>query len=199
MISRSQHRLWVGVDGVLRLTLAIILSIGAVSGPVIATPWATAAPTARAVATYSYGAASNTSEPTFAIAAVGAPHRTHVSGSAAPSTSEFSALPAVSVAAETAPRTIAIGEDMEGRVIPYANKIGADYYSPPEAPPSQWMENNRNWINDRMDEGCRIVDCGAAPGRANYPEPTSPYYQMERGEIGKRDYPYYSRVNIDGP
>jgi hypothetical protein len=88
--------------------------------------------------------------------------------------------------------------DMEGRVIPYANKIGGDVYSPPEAPPSRWMENNRTWINDQMDDGLQIVDVGPAPGRANYPEPTSPYYQMERYEIAKHEYPYYTQVSIAG-
>jgi hypothetical protein len=86
-------------------------------------------------------------------------------------------------------RSIVIGEDMEGRVIPKANELGADYYDPPAAPRDQWMENNRKWINDRMDEGCTIYDCGPAPGRANYPSPTSPYYQMELDEIAKRSYP----------
>jgi hypothetical protein len=92
-------------------------------------------------------------------------------------------------AASPGGRAIVIGEDMEGRVIPKANELGADYYDPPAAPRDQWMENNRKWINDRMDEGCTIYDCGPAPGRANYPSPTSPYYQMELDEIAKRSYP----------
>ena len=48
------------------------------------------------------------------------------------------------------------------------------------------MENNRRWLNDRMDEGCTIYTCGPAPGR---PNATSPYYQMELDEIAKRGYP----------
>ncbi len=88
-------------------------------------------------------------------------------------------------------RTIVIGEDMAGRVIPEARRTGADYYDPPYLPPSQRMPHNRRWINDRMDEGCRIIDCGPAPGRRNYPNPTSPYYQMELDEIARRDYPWY--------
>ena len=67
---------------------------------------------------------------------------------------------------------------MAGRVIPEAKRLGADYYDPPNMPPDQWMDANRKWINDRMDEGCTIINCGPAPGRANYPDPTSPYYQM---------------------
>jgi RHS repeat-associated protein len=95
-------------------------------------------------------------------------------------------------------RTIVIGEDMEGRVIPTAQKLGADWYQPADAPPEQWMENNRRWINDRMEEGCTIIDCGPAPGRANFPDATSPYYQMELNEIAARDYALYQRINIEG-
>jgi hypothetical protein len=69
------------------------------------------------------------------------------------------------------------------------NRLGADYYDPPEAPPSEWMKNNRQWINDRLDEGRTVYDCGPAPGRANYPDPTSEYYQMELNEIAKEGYP----------
>jgi hypothetical protein len=89
------------------------------------------------------------------------------------------------------PRSIVIGEDMEGRVIPTARRIGADYYDPPPAPRDRWMPNNRAWINDRMDEGCLIYNCGPAPGRANYPNPTSEYYMMQLDEIAKRDYPMF--------
>ena len=78
---------------------------------------------------------------------------------------------------------------MEGRVIPTAKSLGADYYNPPDSPPSEWMENNRQWIHDQMHQGKTIYDAGAAPGRANFPEPTSPYYKMELGEIGNRGYP----------
>jgi hypothetical protein len=85
---------------------------------------------------------------------------------------------------------------MEGRVIPTADRLGADYYNPPDAPPSEWMENNRQWINDRMDEGCTNLRLRAAPGRVNYPDPTSPYYQMELDEIAKRGYP---TTPVEGP
>jgi hypothetical protein len=53
------------------------------------------------------------------------------------------------------------------------------------------MGHNRAWINQKMDEGCTIFDCGAAPGRANFPGPTSPYYRMELEEIARRSYPRY--------
>jgi hypothetical protein len=91
--------------------------------------------------------------------------------------------------AAKAEKKVVIGEDMEGRVIPQAKRLGAEHYDPPDLPRSQWMEHNRQWIRDRMDEGCTIIDCGSAPGRAKYPKPTSPYYEMELREIAKRKYP----------
>ncbi len=89
------------------------------------------------------------------------------------------------------PRKVAIGEDMNGRVIPRAREEGAEYYDPPYLPPSERMAHNGAWINQKMDEGCTIIDCGPAPGRDKFPEVTSPYYQMELDEIARRDYPYY--------
>jgi hypothetical protein len=80
---------------------------------------------------------------------------------------------------------------MAGRVIPAVKRLGADYYDPPYLPPAERMPHNRTWINEQMDRGCTIIDCGAAPGRANYPNPTSRYYQMELDEIARRGYPRY--------
>ena len=65
---------------------------------------------------------------------------------------------------------------------------------PPPAPQEMWMENNRRWINEKMDQGCPIYDCGAAPGRSNYPGATSPYYQMELDESARRGYQNYFRI-----
>ena len=87
---------------------------------------------------------------------------------------------------------------MEGRVIPTAQKIGADWYHAPDAPPEQWVENNHQWINDQMDHDCTIVDCGPAPGRVNFPSATSPYYQMELDQIATRNYQMYQRIFING-
>ena len=73
---------------------------------------------------------------------------------------------------------------MENLVIPTAQDNNADYYNhPPDLPPDQWMKSNQDWINQKMDEGCTILDGGAAPGRSNFPNPTSPYYQMEQQQI----------------
>jgi hypothetical protein len=96
----------------------------------------------------------------------------------------------------SAGKAIVIGEGMADRVIPLADELGAAYYDPPIAPETQWMDNNRNWLTERMDEGCVIYDCGAAPGRTNYPGATSPYYQMELDTIAARNYP---TTKIKGP
>jgi hypothetical protein len=76
---------------------------------------------------------------------------------------------------------------MSDRVIPYAKSTGANWYQPEDAPPWQWMSNNRNWINAQMDQGANIVDIGPDP----LAEGPSEYHQMEQGEIAKRDYSNY--------
>lgn len=95
-------------------------------------------------------------------------------------------------------KTVVIGEDMAGRVIPTARSRGAAWYDPPNAPPEKWMQNQRDWINRQLDEGCTILDCGAAPGRANFPNPTSPYYQAELDEIFRRGYTNYESIPAVG-
>jgi RHS repeat-associated protein len=94
---------------------------------------------------------------------------------------------------------IVIGEDMGGRVIPTAEENGASWYEPdPTAAPEDWMQNNKDWINQKMDDGCTILDCGAAPGRTNFPDATSPYYQMELQQIQQRTYPFYQQIPAAG-
>jgi len=101
------------------------------------------------------------------------------------------------VAANAGERSVAIGEDMTNRVEPFAKRIGADTYkADPSAPRETWMENNRAWIRKQMEDGCTVYDCGPAPGRANFPGPTSPYYRMELEEL--RNYPNYIRVWLGG-
>lgn len=94
--------------------------------------------------------------------------------------------------------TIVIGEGMADRVIPTARDRGASWYDPPDAPPDKWMENNRNWIIQKMNVGCRILDCGPDPSRENFPEPTSRFYKMERDEIKRREYQFYERIQAKG-
>lgn len=94
--------------------------------------------------------------------------------------------------------SIVIGEDMAGRVIPTAESIGAEWYKPdPNLQPEDYMQANMDWINGKMDEGYCIFDCGPAPGRENYPDPTSPYYQMELDQIDQRGYDNYQPIDAD--
>lgn len=46
------------------------------------------------------------------------------------------------------------------------------------------LEFNRQWINQKMDEGCTILDLGPTD-----PSNNSAFYKMEREEIAKRGYP----------
>ena len=101
-------------------------------------------------------------------------------------------------ASKGAQEAIVIGEGMADRVIPTAQARGASWYNPTKTPPEKWMENNRRWINEKMDQGCRILDCGPAPGRANYPNPTSPYYKTELEQINQRGYQNYERIKAVG-
>jgi RHS repeat-associated protein len=95
-------------------------------------------------------------------------------------------------------RAVVIGEDMQGRVIPTAKALGVDWYRPRGSNPETWMRNNRRWINKQMDQGCRIFDCGPAPGRTNYPGPTSPSYKMELDQIRQRSYQPYELIKAEG-
>ena len=45
------------------------------------------------------------------------------------------------------------------------------------------IEDNRKWINDRMDEGCQIIDIGPVGN-----QPQSKWYKMELEEIKRRGY-----------
>ena len=92
-------------------------------------------------------------------------------------------------------RPIVIGEAMRDRVIPAAQRTSADWYDPPTfESTSQMMAHNRYWINEQMNQGRGIIDVGPAPGRANYPEPTSDFYAMERDEIAARGYSWYTQM-----
>jgi hypothetical protein len=94
------------------------------------------------------------------------------------------------VAAEDGPNLVAIGENMEERVQPYADRMGADTYQPdPSAPREAWEQNQRDWINKQMDDGRVIHDVGPDPARPNYPGISSKWYQTERDEIARRGYP----------
>jgi RHS repeat-associated protein len=92
-------------------------------------------------------------------------------------------------------RPIVIGEAMRDRVIPAAQRTGADWYDPPTFDTTdQMMSHNRYWINEQMNQGRGIIDVGPAPGRANFPEVTSDFYAMERDEIMRRGYTAYVQM-----
>jgi RHS repeat-associated protein len=100
---------------------------------------------------------------------------------------------AVEATADADSGSAVVGERMEQRVIPAAQRLGAEIYQPPDAASqAEWDENQRNWIRSIMDQGKTIYDCGPAKGNENYPGITSTAYQIERDEIAARSYPTIS-------
>ena len=83
-------------------------------------------------------------------------------------------------------RPIVIGENMRDRVIPKAAELGADYYKP-RAPVDveHAFKKQARWINDQMRQGREIIDLGPDPIRTK----RSPFYEIERKAIQKRNYP----------
>ena len=82
-------------------------------------------------------------------------------------------------------KAIVIGENMKDRVIPMAEKLGADYYKVRSQNEDNWLKNNMRWLNERMKEGREIIDIGPDPNR-----PTrSPYYEAEKRLLEKANYP----------
>jgi len=96
---------------------------------------------------------------------------------------------------------LVIGEDVQGRVAPYARSIGADYYlgAGDNVPKASYLEHNRQTIRAAMDEGREIIDIGPSPSRANYPVATSPSYAMELDEIARAHYRNYVRQPLSEP
>ena len=89
-------------------------------------------------------------------------------------------------------RTVIIGENMTERVIPYARKIGADYYKAKLwSHPNNWMKNNEAWIRKQMREASHIIDIGPDVARRAI-KGSSPYYEMEKTKIKKWNYPHYT-------
>ena len=106
----------------------------------------------------------------------------------------------VSLPAEGKPPLV-IGESMEDRVIPYARRIGAEYYTGagPNVRETEatYLEHNRQVIRFAMQEGREIIDIGPNPARRNWPAATSPNYRMELEEISRANYRHYVRQVID--
>jgi hypothetical protein len=91
-----------------------------------------------------------------------------------------------------------IGEDQKGRVIPYAQLMGAGYFAVPtdvdEHSGAAVLAANAIWINEAMNQECRIYDIGS-DGR----ETPSPFYVGERAQITARMYPFYYPVPFIAP
>jgi RHS repeat-associated protein len=80
----------------------------------------------------------------------------------------------------TGPRTVVIGRDMKGRVIPNAERHGHGYYpGTPRFVPFRFerldLWFNKRWIKREMRRGNEIIDIGEPSGM-----PPSRFYEMER-------------------
>ncbi|OGX06963.1 MAG: hypothetical protein A2Z88_04115 [Omnitrophica WOR_2 bacterium GWA2_47_8] len=82
-------------------------------------------------------------------------------------------------------KTIVIGEDMTNRVIPFAKRIGAEYYSPTQT--IQQMGGLRNalranidWLTGKVKSGYRVIDIGPKDKKA-----ISIFYRAEAGILKK--------------
>ena len=84
------------------------------------------------------------------------------------------------------PNSILIGEGMPGRVIPVAQQIGSGTYNPPTAPKSEWLVNDKIWMQRQIDERKIIYDIGVTPEK-RVPA-RSPYYQIERQALINAGY-----------
>ena len=107
-----------------------------------------------------------------------------------PDPTEGVTLPALGKGASGLARrgAIVIGENMKERVIPYAKKIGADWYRARGKNPLNWMRNNREALRTWMAKGKKIIDTGPDLIRRKIRGP-SPNYEMETRILRKRRYP----------
>ncbi len=78
---------------------------------------------------------------------------------------------------------------MENRVIPFAKKLGADYYKPrPNQKRRNWLKQNKAWIKKQMKDKNEIIDIGPGKGQK-----TRRYYGMEKKAIRK----YQNKRNLE--
>lgn len=111
---------------------------------------------------------------------------------------EFGALPGAMVAAEGAGAgRIVLGRSMRERVIPYAERTGAEYYGgTPQG--LRWLPErgqvwlNKRWLSGKIKGGYDIEDVGTP--RTGLP--SSPYYDAEHQVLTKYGYPRYTRVDL---
>ena len=88
---------------------------------------------------------------------------------------------------------VVIGENMAGRVIPYAEKIGARYYKPVSKIAENYMKNNERWIRKQIAQGKIIVDIGIDSTR----KVRSAYYEMGKRVLKELGYPVKEVNTID--
>ena len=90
-------------------------------------------------------------------------------------------------AGKGARKAIVIGENMT-RVKAAAKALDATHYKPWKIIPwdeAKALSRNEKWIRKKMRQGCEIIDIGIDPSRAT----RSPFYEMERRNIGNANYP----------
>jgi hypothetical protein len=97
---------------------------------------------------------------------------------------------------------IIIGENM-GRVRRYVERHGGHAYQPWKNEPFDFdiaMRRNRRWIRDQIREGREIIDIGPDFDRRIRTNRRSPFYEMERREIGdhKRRKSVFERCGKKG-
>ncbi len=83
-----------------------------------------------------------------------------------------------------AKKILVIGENMDRRVIPYAEKIGAEYYSGmpnfKKGMESKGLLHNEAAIKQKMSEGYEILDIGPDFAKRSKTGTSSANYEMER-------------------
>jgi hypothetical protein len=86
---------------------------------------------------------------------------------------------------------------MLGRVIPYAERTGAEFYGgTPRG--LRWLPQrtqvwlNKRWLASKLREGFDIEDVGTPTTGL----PPSPYYDGEHEVLSKFGYPRYMRIDL---
>jgi hypothetical protein len=207
VISRPRRRLWIAVDGALGLTLAIVFSIGAVSGLVLAAPSATPASVARAVpAAHGYNVALDTSEAALGFGLAGTAPRIPASGSTAPSTDEFSALRAVLVAANGAGDALngvrlgqQLARESADSVFTSSGRLSSGAIADSKEIISGSRLGNKDLISRLTSDGSDIADWGKYTTRTHQ-SPSGDFqvhFYMNRS-TGAIDYGYDYKVIFNG-
>jgi hypothetical protein len=85
---------------------------------------------------------------------------------------------------------VVIGQNMNGRVIPFANNNGLGYYQPSQffADPNLLEEENMQWIDNVMNEGIPVYNLGPDPGATS----PSSALEAEYNALLKNNYPVNS-------